>query len=355
MADLIKKAYSDFQGEAFSKGVLSEFPKLELKQRIDHMEKMLKQYLPDDYEASIDILLNSLPPELDPTKVDDDFGDFIFAPLSEFVAQNGCDAKNYELSIKALKEMTKRFSVEGSIRYFINKFPQKTHRVMLELAQSDNYHQRRLASEGSRLKLPWAQKIVWEANDLIPILDQLYFDKTRYVTRSVANSMNDISKVDPRLALRTLKRWRNSGKQNKKEMHFIQKHSLRTLLKSGNVEALELFGFTDPSHIHIETLMVDKNVKMNQKLHFSFRLKTKDSKLGKIRVEYAIHFLKSNGKLSDKVFKIQELDCDKKTIEFKKFQSFKAMTTRKHYSGKHEIAILVNGKELARQPFKLLP
>jgi 3-methyladenine DNA glycosylase AlkC len=46
----------------------------------------------------------------------------------------------------------------------------------------------------------------------IEILDNLYFDKSRYVTRSVANHLNDISKIDGDLVVDVLEKWKNKLK-----------------------------------------------------------------------------------------------------------------------------------------------
>jgi len=103
--------------------------------------------------------------------------------------------------------MTKRFSVEFSIRDFINAYPTKTLAMLEKCALSDNYHERRLASEGLRPKLPWAKKLTLDYKKPIAHLDRLFYDSTRYVTRSVANHLNDISKIDAPLVIVTLKRW----------------------------------------------------------------------------------------------------------------------------------------------------
>ena len=354
LAGLLVKAYPQFDAEGFSQDVLIEFPHLELKQRIAHITQMFQRYLPSDYLKALDVLLRALPPELDPTKTDDDFGDFIFSPHADFVARYGCDSEYFEVSINALKEMTKRFSAEDAIRYFINAFPSKMREVMMELAQSSNYHQRRLASEGSRLLLPWCQRIVWSAQDILPILDQLYSDKTRYVTRSVANSLNDLSKIESSLVFEALERWEKSAQQVHKEIQFIKKHALRTLLKKGNEQAMTLFGFTDPSHVELADLVVAPSVKMGATLPFSFQLNTKDNALGRLRVEYTIHFMKANGKHGDKRFKLKEFDSDDPILNISKSHSFKAMTTRRHYEGRHQLGIIVNGKELGRLDFEVI-
>ena len=70
--------------------ILRDFAMLELKQRISLIADNLYKYLPQDYETALEVLLKSLPEPLNPSLQDDDFGDFIYASYSEFIAQNGC-------------------------------------------------------------------------------------------------------------------------------------------------------------------------------------------------------------------------------------------------------------------------
>ncbi|HHC11373.1 MAG TPA: hypothetical protein ENK79_01910 [Campylobacterales bacterium] len=243
IASEIKSVYATFEQGKFEKEVVDKFPELELKERIIHIRNMFAKYLPSDYIEAITILLKALPKELDPTLNDNDFGEFIYAPYSDFVATFGCCKEHLEFSLQALLEMTKRFSVEYAIRDFINVFPKESFEMLVACSLSENYHERRLASEGLRHKLPWGKKINLDYRLPISILDNLYYDKTRFVTRSVANHLNDISRIDASLVIETLVRWKASQKQSEKEMQFIFSHSLRTLVKEGNIEALELLGY----------------------------------------------------------------------------------------------------------------
>ncbi|MCI0501212.1 MAG: DNA alkylation repair protein, partial [Epsilonproteobacteria bacterium] len=84
IATEIKSIFEEFEQEMFIEAVLSRFGELELKERICHIRDMLGVYLPDDFEVATKILLASLPEELDGSKTDDDFGDFIYAPYGEF-------------------------------------------------------------------------------------------------------------------------------------------------------------------------------------------------------------------------------------------------------------------------------
>ena len=345
VSNQIRNVYDTFDSEGFITDVLSEFPKLELKARITHIAKMFEKYLPLDFIEACDILLASLPAPLDPSKRDDDFGDFIYSPYSHFVALRGCCDEHLEYSLKALKEMTKRFSVEFDIRTFINNFPTRTLEMLKECSVSTNYHLRRLASEGLRPTLPWAKNINIDYHKPLDILDNLFCDSTRYATRSVANHMNDISKKDPSLVIQTLNKWQKSGEQNEDEMTYIINHSLRTLVKLGNKEALEFLGFSATPDIKISNFEISSDeVEVGEALEFSFDiLALQDERL---IVDYIIYFQTKAHKLSPKVHKITKLDLVKDEYEqISKKHIFRAnMTTRKLYDGLHKVAIQINGK-----------
>ncbi|MEM8863364.1 MAG: DNA alkylation repair protein, partial [Chloroflexota bacterium] len=126
LSGLFSAVYPDFKSNQFQQDVVSRFPELELKERIAHITEQLHAYLPADYLTALDIILKALPPELDPTLTDDDFGDFIIGPLNHFVATYGCSADYLDRSLDAMRAITKRFSAEDAIRYFINAFPEQT-------------------------------------------------------------------------------------------------------------------------------------------------------------------------------------------------------------------------------------
>ena len=354
LGDLIGQVYPAFDRAAFHSDVVNAFPRLELKQRIEHISTCLHQYLPDTYATALDIILNSLPPELDPTKTDDDFGDFILAPLSLFVATYGCTQLYLEPSLQALKEITKRFSAEDAIRYFINAFPDETHRFLLDCAQDKNYHVRRLASEGTRPKLPWSQKLVIDYRQPLPILDLLFADETRYVTRSVANHLNDISKLDPTLVTETLTRWNASGQQTTDEMRFITKHGLRSQIKQGNPQALELLGFgTKPDIEIIDFSTQTPVVPIGEAFEFSLTLRA--NRAQNLLVDYLMVFASDGKKQPQKVFKLKQLQLKAGEIaQLKKRHPMRLMTTRRLALGEHRIVLQVNGQAFDVLCFELV-
>jgi len=218
LSDLFSTADSSFDGKAFVKAAVKPFPDLELKQRITHISETLDDFLDGDFRVAASQIVGALPPPLDPKLSDDDFGDFIFAPLGEFVARNGIASKHVAVSLKTLKELTKRFSMEYAIRDFLNVHPERTLKTLAKWSTDRNYHVRRLVSEGTRPKLPWGKGITIDPKEAVSLLDTLHADPTRYVTRSVCNHLNDLSKSDPKLVVGKLLAWRKEAQQTPEEL-----------------------------------------------------------------------------------------------------------------------------------------
>ncbi|MEO0456537.1 MAG: DNA alkylation repair protein, partial [Cyanobacteria bacterium P01_A01_bin.114] len=257
-------------------------------------------------------------------------------------------------SLNALKEITKRFSAEDAIRYFINAFPSKTFGFLLDCAKDDNYHVRRWASEGTRPKLPWSQKLITDYKQPLPLLEILYGDTTRYVTRSVANHLNDISKVDPALVIDTLQRWMASQRQTDAEMTFITKHALRTLIKQGNQDALTLLGFGVGPDITI-TNFSTSTPKVRVGDAFEFSLEIRSNQTQKLLVDYLMYFAGEGQKRRQKVFKLKQLELSAgETITLKKKHPMRLMTTRRLLLGEHQIVLQVNGQAFDSLTFELV-
>ena len=214
LAAMFDASYRAFDRDGFETDVFAAMPSLELKQRITMIADFLAAQLPEEFEEAAGVIGMALPPPLDPSLSDDDFGEFIIAPLGDYVARWGIGHENYQTSIDLLKELTMRFSMEGYIRPFLAEYPDETLSTLTTWADDPNYHVRRLVSEGTRPMLPWAPRIPIDVELPIPMLDKLHADPTRYVTRSVANHLNDISKINSALAISTLERWKQAGLQD---------------------------------------------------------------------------------------------------------------------------------------------
>jgi len=351
----IKDIYPTFDHINFVRDVIEKFPILELKERIYHIRDTLYIYLPNDYIEAVGILLGSLPKELDSSRGDDDFGDFIYAPYSEYISKYGCSDDRLDFSLDALMEITKRFSVEFAIREFINRYPNETMDMLHRCATSDHYHQRRLASESTRPKLPWAKRLEIDYHKSIYLLEYLYSDDRRYVARSVANHLNDISKIDPKLVIDILKRWIESGKQDPKEMEYIATYSLRTLAKNGDRDALTLLGYRGDIDIVVDNIYLSsREVYIGDLLEFWFEIEAIDD--GKLMVDYIIEYRDLKRKIRPKVYKLKRLDlkCGDR-VEISKKYNFRAnMTTRKIYRGEYKLKIQINGMIYQERSFVIL-
>ncbi|WP_417747032.1 hypothetical protein [Rosistilla oblonga] len=355
LAGLLHAADDRFDASRFVRDTMRSLKSLELKQRITHIAEMLEQHLASDYRAAVKHLVASLPPPLDPTKTDDDFGDFIFAPFGEFVVRNGTAKKYLPLSLKTLKQLTQRFSMEDAIRTFINEHPEATMVELAKWSTDKNYHVRRLVSEGTRPKLPWSKRLTIDVLEPLPLLDTLHADPTRYVTRSVANHLNDIAKSHPDQVLQRLRSWAGQGAQDPAELDWMNRHALRTLVKQGDVDALQFLGFHANPKIKVSQFeLASDEIRPGEAVEFSFVI-TADREES-LLVDFVIDFVKANGKLSPKVHKLKQLQLRKgESTTVRKRHVLRAnATTYTLYPGTHHLTLQINGKPFGSQTFEIV-
>jgi len=338
LAEKIKLHYVNFDEQNFISSIFCDtWERLELKARMRHIAIQLNRLIPLSYNEQLVIL----------KKVSKDFISFEAMFFQDFVEVFGLD--NFESSMEALAVFTFQSSSEFGVRQFIVRYEEETMEQMKIWAKSDDEHLRRLASEGCRPRLPWAialQKFKKDPSKVLEILELLKNDQSFYVRKSVANNLNDISKDNPQITIEFVK----NNLKHSKELDWICKHGSRTLLKKGDSEILKLFNLQSLQGMSIEKFVYDKRIKIGDEFHFSFELSTKES-IGNVRIEYVIEYLKSNNQHNKKVFMIAQVYLDTTRKIFTKKQSFKDMTTRKHYQGEHFISILVNGETKVRGLF----
>ncbi|APG46465.1 DNA alkylation repair protein [Phaeobacter porticola] len=352
LAGLFAAADPGFDPARFEADVMAELPDLELKQRISLIADVLSRHLPEDLEAAAPVLKRALPPPLDPNLRDDDFGDFIFAPLGEFVVLRGLDTAP-ELSLQLLSEITQRFSMEWAIRPFLTRWTDQTLAEMQRWASSDNYHLRRLVSEGTRPRLPWGQAVPLDLAQPLPLLDQLHADSTRYVTRSVANHLNDISKKDPDLVLDQLRLWQQAGRQDPKELVWMTAHALRGLVKAGHAGAMQMLGYDPDAPVTAKLSVADTPVHIGGALQFDCALDGPAD--APVLVDYRLHFQRPGGKTSAKVFKLKQTTLKAGRARLSKRHPLKAgASTFTLVTGTHHLEVLVNGVVRASLSFELL-
>ena len=75
----------------------------------------------------------------------------------------------------------------------------------------------------------------------------------------------------------------------------------------------------------------------------------------KLLIDYVMHFMRANGKLSPKVFKWTELDLQPgETRSLSKLHGYKKVTTRKDYPGLQKISVQINGQDVGACEFELI-
>ncbi|MCL2592007.1 MAG: DNA alkylation repair protein [Defluviitaleaceae bacterium] len=356
----LKLIIKDFNTRKFISQIMDdEWEKKEFKQRCWHITTVLKNFLPADYKdaiAKILELLSHLKDVHNFSEIDDTtFGLSLEYGwiLDNFVEQYGLD--DYETSIKAIEKITQFTSCEFSVRPFIIKYPEKMMKQMLAWSKHEHWGVRRLSSEGCRPRLPWSMalpNLKENPAPIIPILENLKNDVSRFVRLSVANNLNDIAKDNPATVINLVKKWQGKSEN----INWIIKHGCRTLLKQGNAETMEIFGFNDIKDISIKDFKISTpKVKINESLEFGFTLMNNSSKKIKIRLEYGIYYQKANETLSKKVCKISEKEYAKNSItHITRKHSFKVVTTRVLHPGLHQVSIIINGKEFEKYDFELI-
>jgi 3-methyladenine DNA glycosylase AlkC len=353
-ADLVR-VHPQFPVERFVKDACAGLDALELLDRGRLIARALAAHLPQSYPDAIDVLLRSLGPE---HATDELIGvgmaPFFYLPHVIFVAERGLE--HFDLSMHAQYELTKRFSAESSIRAYIDRDPERALSVFCKWINDPNAHVRRLVSEGTRLRLPWAARVRWLDDNperVIELLELLKDDPSTMVRRSVANNLNDLGKVRPDLLVRTAAAWLEDASS---ERRALVEHALRSAVKRGDKDALRLLGYGQRPSVSLERVTFDPaRVRIGERVAMSFTLRSTSQKAQELLVDVAVHFVKSRGKTAAKVFKITRLAlAARERIELRTTISLAVHTTRVPQPGKHAVDVIVNGHAMRAGAFSVV-
>jgi len=368
----LKKCLVEFNEQKFMALMLCDnFDQLELKERMSHTKEVMHQFMPTDFVKAADVLIELIT-SLTQSGIKEGSVEYMFLP--EYIETYGIE--HYQTSVNAFEKITQFTSAEFAVRPFLIKYSEKMLAQMLLWSKHSHYLVRRLASEGSRPRLPWAialQEYKTEAKPLLPILHNLVDDPMEIVRRSVANNLNDIAKDNPDVVIEFAKGYlareslitqdkdvsnQTSNQDFNKVMDIRQrtiKHACRTLLKQACPDILALFGYDSTDIDLVEFEVLTAQVALGAEAKFTFSLKNNSTKEKKVRLEYGLYFMKKNGQLSKKVFKISErILAANELHQVQRKQSFKAISTRVYHLGKHQVSIILNGKEFAPKDFELI-
>ncbi len=351
LSNAISKVYPLFNKKKFIKEIFCEdFENKELKGRMKHTTIVVHHFLPSDFKETSALWISIV----DVLRKEGHQGlalEFMFIP--DYIETFGLNYFNE--STEVFEKITSFTSCEFAVRPFIIKYEEKMVKRMLSWSKHKDHHVRRLASEGSRSRLPWAialPKFKTDPTPILPILHQLKNDPSEYVRRSVANSINDISKDNPNIVYEIIQSWKGAGK----ETESIIKHGSRTLLKKGDPIVLDYFNLKEKEHLLCHKFSIhQQQIRIGDSIVFSFELVNNENHTCKVRLEYGIYYLRNNGTHSKKVFKISERELapeEKLFIERK--QSFRVITTKQFYVGEQKLSLIINGKEKFIGSFELL-
>ena len=340
---MISERHPAFDASSFLEDALDGYEDLELKPRAVQIAATLRKYLPGDYEKAIKILVDSIGPKLESTETFG-MGPFLYLPHVIFVADYGLD--HFDASMWAQYELTQRFSAEFSIRAYLEAQQDRTLARLKEWTHDSSPHVRRLVSEGTRPRLPWASRLRAFQKDPAPVIELLELlkdDPELYVRRSVANNVNDIAKDHPELVVDLMREWMKGASEDRQ---WVVRHALRSLLKDGNRGALDVLGYGDADKIAIENSQVTpEQAVIGGSVRVQFDLVNEDTAPKRYMVDFRIHYVKASGKTSPKVFKLKTTELHPgERINMQKSVSLKEMTTRKHYPGEHAVDVIVNGR-----------
>jgi 3-methyladenine DNA glycosylase AlkC len=348
----LKRAYPGFNTRTFTQQCLDGLAPLSLTGRAAHIAAAMRRHLPADFDQVADILERSLGHHT-PAPDGSSMASFKFLPHTMLTASDGL--QHFEASMKLQYEITQRFTAEFSIRAFLNAHPEATYARFIEWSTDPSPHVRRLVSEGSRPRLPWAPRLRHFQKDPAPVLallERLKDDPELYVRRSVANNLNDIAKDHPDLVVDACRRWLVDASANRK---WIVSHALRSLVKAGHPGALELMGAGAKPKVRIEDVQIaPKRVKKGGRVECTLSLVSAARAPQDLLIDYVVHYVKADGRTSPKVFKLKRVTLARgASVPLRIVIKLAELTTRKHYPGRHNVELLINGQKYPVGEFQL--
>lgn len=357
IAKRIRAVYPDFKSRTFVRRATKGLDKLEMMARVGLFADALKDTLPDSIPESLAVLVASLPPafplETGPRADEGAISSgFVLWPYGEFIRRYATE--HFEEAMDAMVELTQRFTAEFAVRPFVREMPEKVIERFMTLKDHPSEHVRRWCSEGLRPRLPWGEKLAAISADpapILPVLEALKDDSSLYVRRSVANTLGDIAKDHPTLAIKIAKRWKKGASADRL---WVVRHSLRALVKAGDTGALAVYGFAAPRNLDVKLEVSPKRIRSGESVELRLHLHNRSKKSVALLVDFRIHYMNKSKSPSPKVFKWKELELGAgETLELTKKRAIKPATIRPLFSGHHAVDVQINGKVFGDAGFRL--
>lgn len=353
----LARAWPRFNRAAFEKQALHKLDALELKARAMQVADALEATLPDDFHHAAQVIECALGPAgegdaLGFASSRQGLAGWICWPLGEYIARRGL--AHPDRAFDALHALTQRFSAEFAIRPLLLAHPEQGVETLMRWSGDSSAHVRRLASEGSRPRLPWGLQLkpfIADPTPMLPLLRALQDDHSPYVRRSVANHLNDIAKDHPAVVAEWLRQHLPDASA---ERRALLRHASRTLIKTGHPAVLQAWGIGEKYKGEARLKLAPTCVRIGGALQLNLQLRSTARNKQRLAIDYAVHYVKANGSTSAKVFKGWQLElAPGETRALVKNHSLKIITTRRYYPGKHRVTLQVNGRDVAEASFSL--
>ena len=334
-------AWPGFPRDRFVREATAGLTGLELMDRGRHIMAAMARALPPAYPDALAIVVRT--PDIPrPAGADDAMAPFHYLPHVLFVGEHGIE--DVDRSLAAQRILTRHFSCEFTIRPFLERHPARTLAELTRWVGDADEHVRRLVSEGTRPRLPWASRLRVFAADPAPILallERLKDDPSEYVRRSVANHLNDLAKDQPDLTLATCARWLDRAPPARVK---LVTHALRTLVKAGHPEAIRLLGGDRGARLDAHGTVAPAEVHIGGSVQLVVTVRNPGRTAARAVLGARVHFVKARGDTAGKTFKLPTLElAPGATATVRKTISLRQHTTRTHYPGSHAVELVVNG------------
>jgi 3-methyladenine DNA glycosylase AlkC len=339
----LSTAWPAFDRAAFETRALDGLDALEMKARAMHLCGALEATLPSDFMQAADLLEQAIAGGL---------AGWALWPVGEYIARRGLRAPERALAL--LHGLTQGFTAEWAIRPFIVEHPELAFATLRRWTVDPSPQVRRLVSEGSRPRLPWGLQLkglIADPSPTLPLLEALLDDDDEAVRRSVANHLNDIGKDHPALVAEWLERHLPDASPRRRA---LLRHASRSLVKRGDARVLKAWGHGSRLRGSAQLLVTPRRVVLGGAIVLDVTLQSAAKRTQTLVVDYAIHHVKANGGTSPKVFKGWTLElAGGESRALRKSHPVKPITTRRYFSGRHRVELLVNGSAVADAWFDL--
>ena len=340
---MLERVHPTFATRAFVEQALRGYEELSLLPRAKHDARALGDHLPERYADAVDLVLRSLGPPVG-SAMGQGMAPFVHLPFVYWVAERGLD--HLDDSVRAMHAITQRFSCEFGVRPFIERHPHAMLEVLARWTRDPSVHVRRLVSEGTRPRLPWAPRLTVFERDPAPVialLERLRDDPDDYVRRSVANHLNDLGRADPARLVALCTRWADGAPPAR--LRLIR-HALRTLVKRGDPHALTVLGFGEPARIALRAASIEPaRPRIGASVRIGFEIASTVRRVQRLLVDLRVTYADASGAPTrTKVFKLSTLElAGGEAAAFAKTLSLAPLSTRTHHPGGHRVEALVNG------------